>query len=229
MATQKVRETPRVTVNSLAEYLIAGAARRQKIILEQKRPKDFQVIYYDEAEEAIIDYLASQRESTAPFDAALSKLQLSGDLKEWELTRRSTGMDAIQAFRGLAVELPLSELHIKRAPTSPRLMQVGGVGVSVRPELHLSYPEGDHKRIGAIKIYFSKNDSLSEDRARYAATVLHQYIETQYPKAGKADHRICLVVDVFAKRFFSAPRNFKRKQQDVEAACREIAISWPFA
>ena len=120
MATQKVRETPRVTVNSLAEYLVAGAARRQKIILEQKRPKDFQVIYYDEAEDAIIDHLTSQREGDTPFDAALSKLQLSIGLKDWELTRRSTGMEAILAFRGLAAELPLSDVHIKRAPTSPR-------------------------------------------------------------------------------------------------------------
>jgi hypothetical protein len=228
MANQKVRETPRMSVNGLAEYLVAGAARRQKIILEQKRPKDFQVIYYDEAEEAIIDHLASQRKSTAGFDTALSKLQLAGDLKEWEFTRRSTGMDAIQAFLGFVGEIPLTDLHVKRAPTSPRLLQVGGVGVSVRPELHLSYPVTE-QRIGAIKLYFSKNDPLSEDRARYAATVLHQYIETQYPKAGKADYRLCFVVDAFAKRFFSAPRNHKRKQQDVEAACREIAIAWPFA
>lgn len=226
---QTVRETPRVSVNSLAEYLVAGAARRQKIILEQKRPKDFQVIYYAEAEEAIIDHLISQRKGTTGFDTALSRLQFNGHLKEWELTRRSTGIEAIQAFREFAGDIPLADLRVKRGPTSPRLLQVGGVGVSVRPELHLNYPDEEKKGIGAIKLYFSKNDPLTADRACYVATVLHQYIETQYPKAGKADYRVCFVVDVFAKRSFWAPRNHKRKQQDVEAACREIAIAWPFA
>lgn len=162
-------------------------------------------------------------------DTAQSKLQFSGDLKEWELTRRPTGLDAFQTFRGFVGEFPLADLHVTRAPASPRLVQIGGVGVSVRPELHLSQTNDEKKRIGALKLCFSKNDPLSEDRARYAATILHQYIEAQYPRTGRADYRLCLVVDVFGRKFFSAPRNYKCKQQDIEVACREIAIAWPFA
>lgn len=229
MAEQRVREHPRVSVNSLAEYLVSAAARRQKIIQEQKRPKAFQVTYYDEAEDAIAEYLTSQRQSSRSLDTCAAKLRPEGALKEWELTRRATGLETIEAFRSFAQDLPLENVVIKRGPEKPRLMQVHGVSISVRPELHLSVAEERGNRIGAIKLFFSKNEALNEDRARYAATVLHQYIEAQYPRAGSTDYRLCLVVDIFAKKFHTAPRTYKRKRQDIEAACSEIARAWPFA
>ena len=229
MANQRVKGDPRISVNSLAEYLVSGAARRQRIIQEQKRPKTFMVTYYDEAEEAIAEYLASQRENTSVLDRVSSTLKSEVQLKEWELTRRATGVEAVETFRSFAEDLPLENFILKRGAESPRRSHLNGVSISVRPELHFTVVGENKNRIGAMKLYFSKNEALSEDRARYAATVLHQHIETQYPIAGLADYRMCIVLDVFAQKFYTAPRTYKRKRQDIEAACSEIARSWSFS
>ncbi|HJX29871.1 MAG TPA: hypothetical protein VJ885_18365 [Thermoanaerobaculia bacterium] len=228
MAKQRVHEDPRMSVNSLAAYLVAPAARRQKIILEQKRPKSFQVAYYDEVEEAIVGRLSSPNQSTEALDAALSKLQLSSGLKDWELTRRSTGIEAIEAFRSTNIDTPLEGIDILQAPSRPRHMHVDGVAVSVRPELLLANTNGEKTkaRLGVIKIYLSKKP-LTEERARYTGTILYKHVEAQYSSLGTADHRLCFVLDVFAKRIFSAPQSYKRRQEDVEAACKEIALAWP--
>jgi hypothetical protein len=187
------------------------------------------VTYYDEVEEAITKYLASQREDANALDEVVAVLTPESHLKEWEQTRRATCMDAIETFRSFSGDLPLGNVVAKKAPENPRRLHLNGVSISVRPELHLVLPGEGKPKIGAIKLYFSKNEALSEDRARYAATVLHQHVETQYPNAGLADYRMCLVLDVFAKKYYAAPRTYKRKRQDIEAACGEIARAWPFA
>lgn len=56
------RHAPRFSVNSLSEYLVANASRRRRILEEQKRPRDFQVIYYKEAEEAIVRFIVDDRD-----------------------------------------------------------------------------------------------------------------------------------------------------------------------
>jgi hypothetical protein len=41
------------------------------------------------------------------------------------------------------------------------------------------------------------------------------------------DFRDCLIVDVFGKLVFAAPRTYRRRWQEIEAACQEIALVWP--
>ena len=36
----------------------------------------------------------------------------------------------------------------------------------------------------------------------------------------------CLI-DVFAEQIFSAPRAYKRRRKEIDAACQEIATMWP--
>jgi len=39
------RDEPRISLNQLTEYLTANSSRHKRIIEQQKRPNDFQVIY----------------------------------------------------------------------------------------------------------------------------------------------------------------------------------------
>ncbi len=38
--TQSVRDTPRISLNKLGEYMTASPSRRRSIVRDQKRPKD---------------------------------------------------------------------------------------------------------------------------------------------------------------------------------------------
>lgn len=100
---------------------------------------------------------------------------------------------------------------------------LGGVTVSVRPELLIT---GDAP--GAFKIYLGKSSPLTENEGArvgsgtYAATVLHMWAEAEFG----AKHGQCIVLDVFAGEFFTAPARTLRRRQEVLANCREIAIMW---
>lgn len=231
MKEPRVRISPRISVNGLAEYLIAGAARRRRIVQEQKRPKNYQAPYYTDAEEAIVRFLASPERNFAVLDQAAAKLrevEVVSRRVEWEITRRAACTEALQAFRNLAAGDLFAGLAVTRAPQSPRLLQLGGVGVSVRPEILLASSDAE-PRLGGAKLFFSKNEALTEDRALYAGTILHQYLEAQQQRAGRVDYRHCLVIDVFTQKVFAAPRTYKRRRADIEAACLEITLAWETA
>ncbi|MGC4084425.1 MAG: hypothetical protein QM736_20500 [Vicinamibacterales bacterium] len=156
-------------------------------------------------------------------DLARQKVLALPTGKPWEVARRDTQLEAITAactFLQQEESAPLRALSTVRRKTVPLI--VSGVSISVRPELLVHLNDAV---VGAVKLYFSKTSPLSDERARYGGTILQMAVEMQ--KSGHtSDYRNCFIVDVFAKRLHPAPRTSRRRRQDVDAACTEIAALW---
>jgi hypothetical protein len=217
------RDSPRITLNALAEYLTAPAGRRRTIVSEQKSPKTFRVAYYAEAEDAIIGAIAGHAD-LEHLDRGRAKVRALPTGKAWDVSRRDTQLEAIESARaflqGQDAAL-LQDLMLTKRRATPLL--VGPVSVSVRPEMFVEAPAGT--TVGALKLYFSKTSPLSDERARYAGVILQMAVERLRGEQS-IDYRKCLILDVFAKRLHQAPRTYQRRRQDVDAACAEIAAIW---
>jgi len=115
----------------------------------------------------------------------------------------------------------------KRGDPEAVPLLVAAVQVSVRPDVIIrSTNRSGGQTVGAIKLYFPKTISLSDDAGAYIATTLHQYVNEYFSAYGTADYRRCHVVDVFGQQIFTAPPSFIRRRRDIEAACEEIARAW---
>ena len=225
-SARRVREAPRISVNGLSEYLVAGASRRRRIVEEQKRPRDFQVTYYREAEEAICEYLLSNPRDPSILTKAVQALRPDAGRTGWQVSRRLTCIDAVKSFEAVADRLSFASLPLRRGPNSPKPLVVAGVALSVRPELLIACERDGTRFLGAVKLYFSKNEALTEEQGRYIGTLVHLHLEASYPRVGSTDYRLCHAYDVFGKKVVVAPSSFKRRRQDVAAACAEIALAW---
>jgi hypothetical protein len=230
MINQIERADPRIGVNALAQYLVAPAGKRRRIISEQKRPKTFQVVYYDPAIDPICEFLAGNIDHEelllrrkAVIDAPVAK--------DWGAQRNESCGKAIRAIATAAPRLLLEELEVKRAMDQPPKLLIGAVQVSVRPELYLIRAGSDDEpaQRGYLKLYFSKNEPLSSEVGEYIAAILHQYAEMRLAKKGGCDRRLCRVLDVFTGKFHLAPKAIKRRREDIAEACREIETMWPTA
>ncbi|OPZ48086.1 MAG: hypothetical protein BWY92_01644 [Firmicutes bacterium ADurb.BinA052] len=217
---QKVRDLPRVSLNVLSEYLVASPNRRRRLIEEQKKPRTFRVVYYSEAEESIAAHLVTG--DLAELQKGLEKTKIQEGDTDWEITRKLTCADAIRSFMNLKLEF--SEDYKAERGLDRAQLSVGSVSVSVRPEVLLSHGASSSGKLGGIKLYISKSEPMAAERARFAGAVLLRYL-TELQR-GVVDYRNCFVVDVFAGKVFVAPRTLKRRWQDIEAACREIALHW---
>jgi hypothetical protein len=228
MADPQLRDVPRVSVNALAEYLTAGARRRRTIVVDQKRPKAFQIAYYTVPEAAIAASWAAGLDEGL-LDGALERLRTLPSAKPWNLARKEAGLEAVASFREMLRNDAVPRLrNVLSLPRQSQAFSISGVSISVRPEILVQSPSSGSVA-GGVKFYFSKTTPLASDRAEYVGTVLHMYVESLTDAATVADHRQCFVLDVFGRRLHSAPVSVRRRRRDVMAACAEIASMWDAA
>jgi len=53
MRKRQASNSPRISVNKLAEFMTAKPARQRQILRDQKYPSDFKVVFYKEASEGM--------------------------------------------------------------------------------------------------------------------------------------------------------------------------------
>jgi hypothetical protein len=222
----ELRETPRVSVNKLGQYLTATPASRKRIIHDQKHPPEPQYLRYPEAAQAIVEYLCwGRNEATLRYHQR--RLLNAKAETDFDAHRMALCAEALQRFLASADELTLT--HAVASPAEAELppMELAGVTISVRPELILrSVDRHGTMRSGLLKLYFSKHTPLNERSAQYITTVLQTYAEQHLRQLGPVDHRLVRVFDVFAGKVFVAPKAQTRRLGDLELACEEIAARW---
>jgi hypothetical protein len=222
------QKAPRISVNKLGEYMTATPLRRRRIIADQQRPKTFIVPRYTEAQDAITKYLVRGGHDAEVLTSEIERLSTAPSATEWEAQRKRLCAEALERFLIVADEIELSDQTLSAGGNDQPRLQVGGLEVSVRPEVLVRGTNrlGDEAG-GALKLYFSKTIPLNQDGGEYVATLVHQFVDTHLTP-GHADPRLSRVIDVFGGRVFTAPRAVARRRRDLWAACEEIARAWEF-
>jgi hypothetical protein len=106
-------------------------------------------------------------------------------------------------------------------------MTIGGVAVTVFPDLVVRGVTRKRPFVGAFTFRYSKTKSVTEEWGLFSSTILHHFIETHLASEERhAERRYCLFVDVFAGKVFEAPESFKARRKDLEAACWNIKNVW---
>lgn len=229
MAETVERAEPRISINKLGEYMAAKPARRRRIIADQKRPRGFIVTRYREAVSAMIDFLVRGAADDAIIYRAIAELEAKEVSSDFQAQDRDLSVEALELFLDTVDRLDLNGLEVSQANHNAAPLAISGVSVSVRPEAVLNGQDRHGGRtVGCLKLYLSKTSPFGEDgvAAGYIGAALHRFTEEQLANGGRADYRLCQVVDVFGRRVFVAPRAMQRRHDDLEAACEEIALLW---
>ena len=220
--------SPRVSINQLATYLVATPAQRRRIIHTAKTPPTFVVNWYDFARKAINQFVSGGMTDESILVNESIRLYGQTPASDHEETRLRTNAEALDAFLDCYDQIDLPGHSIQLGPYSSSPLIVQGVEISVRPEFLTAGTHREQSVCGGVKLYFSKDDPLTNVSAPYITAVLMQHIQTCHQPAGHATrHDLCLVVGVFARRIHTAPRAITRRFQDIDVACQEVALWWP--
>lgn len=224
-----VRKSPRISVNKLGEYAVtSNAVRRERIVSNQRKPRDFIVPRYTRAENLITDFIARGCSGVEALLEDADRVRNADSSTEKHAERNRSCSDAIVAFSEFHKDLDIQGCEIFKGERNNSLkLNVAGIGVNVRPEVLLKRKErkGEFSE-GAIKLYISKSAPMTDESGLYVATMLHRFVEEFSSFGYKCNYRYCYVVDVFAKRIYEAPKSFVKRRKSIEAACGEIGDTW---
>lgn len=223
----RVRVNPRISVNKLGEYLVATASRRRAIIKGQKHPSDFIVARYHEAAAVIKEFILNGGTDLSFLDAAVLRLNSMKASSAWTAQDKKLSIEAIEAFKLVWPKLDLTMFQFEEGPNSPSPIVLEGVEVSVRPEILLVGKRRDgSSSSGALKIYLAKSFPFEGEAGNYVATAVHLYMTDVLRPGNFPEPSACIVLDVFGGNLFVAPKAFKRRRDDISAACQEISRGW---
>lgn len=222
--------SPKINLEKLGEYLAASPRGRRRVIKSLKRKRKFVSTSYKQAEKIISKYIAYGEGHDELVLNEIKRLEKKIPVSDLDEQKDLLCIEAMELFLDIADEISINEFDsMKEDPTTPTSIMIAGVTIDINPEIilrNLNLETGS--KVGAIKIYFSKNYPLSRNAGYYMSTILYQYLEEHLGDVGEPDHSHCYVIDVFNQKVYETPRAHKRYRADVQAACEEIARAWAF-
>lgn len=219
-------DTPSLSLNQLALYLTSDARKRKRVIEQRKDPQVFRVNWYEFAQDKIVQFIAAGCEDEDILVAEVDRLLALSPKNDYEETRNNTNAEAIEDFLYVYQDLTIDPLSPKKGKDNAPKIEINGVEISVRPDILLSGNHRGEKRLGAIKLYFSKGNALGQTSGAYISTVLHEYLSRHHSKTASISRRYCQVLDVFGQAVYEAPASTKRRLSIIEDACEEVKLWW---
>lgn len=216
---------PKISLNKLAEYLDAHSSRRKKIVQDAKDPKGFIITRYSDARTGIIDYINSGCD-VQKMEDAIAALRAKEPESEFQEQDIALSIELLEAF--LDADLPdLGDIQLTKYEGANPKMEIGGVRISVNPDIIIT---GNHRGkdiCGAIKLHISKTNQHTDESAKNVATVLKKFIEDyEAPEGVEVPHKFCIAIDTFRQSYEIAPKSFRRRLARIEDACQEITLWW---
>ncbi len=222
----ELRTDPRISLNKLAEYLVASPRRRRRLILDQIETVVYKTGWYGRARAVLQRFICDPARTPDFLKAAAVRLRdraSEPDVDKFDAQCLRGSARAIEAFLPIAEDFRYEDAIAVPGARRDSFLNVSGVRVSVAPDISIIAP-GTERRIGGVKLHFGVTYPLNQEARRYAVAILFSFIEAT---GGTPLSGLCDAVDVFTATYESAPRAIKRRLEDVEAACEEIAERWP--
>jgi hypothetical protein len=230
---QRVIKDPRISVNKLAEYVLATPSRRKRILLDAKYPKPYITTRYKEVREIAKSFLSGQMTSHEVLKeikvfekAAVDAAKIPDN--EYQIGYNEQSAEALSTL--LATTIPkFYGAKIFALNEQSKIILNKGVSISVKPDLILRADIDGEIHVGAMKLHITQTTTLDDESQKLVGVVLHEYVKKHIANTAKGeipDYRMCVSYDIFKQRFDVCPAAMKVRLTQVADSCEEIAARW---
>jgi hypothetical protein len=232
--TLRERQSPRISVNDLALYMLSSETAKLGIIRRAKYPQAPPIIRYRDVRIVICSYLSDPlRRVNRLSDAEEVFRQRASDMSQTSLVRddAKASIEVIGAIQRMANRL--AGFEFSPAPPDQGKLSIADVEISVRADMLAKTSVRSRDFYGAAVLRLTQDDAGTEtaitrrkDVGLYVATIARMHADQNLTFAGDVGNRACMSIDVQHGEFFQAPDATTRRMQDIENACRFIAAIW---
>jgi hypothetical protein len=229
-----LRESPRISANDLALFMVSSDTARMGIIRRAKAPQTPPIIRYKDARRPICAFLTDDRRDLNPLVVAEQMFARRADDPAESALRQDDARQSIEVLHALQrMGNQLAAFQFVSAPTDQSALVVAGVAVSIRADMLVHATWREENQIGGAVLRMTQDDAgtaAARDRrqemGRYVATLVRRHLDENIASNRTPANRLCLSIDVQHGEVFAAPTANTRRMNDVENACRVIAAMW---
>lgn len=218
---------PRFSLNKLAEYEEANAARRVTLIEQQKNPANFIAARYVDVRTTLTDFHLFHYGDDEFLVQAIDELSIKSVSTTWQESDRDKSVSALNKFLEMDDKPSLENFTFEPYTGKEKYIEIEGVRISVNPDVILRGKVRGKEKIGALKFNVSESGSLTEMGQKYVATLLQAFLNEYCVKEGESvSPKHCISIDIFSQSHSSAPKSCKRLMKNIVASCQEINLRW---
>ena len=232
---RKVVKNPRMSVNDLALFMVSSDTARAGIVRRARKPHKPTISRYRYARTAARSFLTDRIRSLQHLtDAEMMLKQRMGDPSLHDKQREDArlSIEVLHSLQGMQNLLARYDFRI--APMRQKKLHISGVQVSVSADLLVYGRTRGVDQIGAAIFRMTKDDATS-DSAKEKRKEMGLYVATlawmnanqnNFDLARTVKNSLCMSIDIQHGQHFLAPTSYKRRIQDLQNACKTIALLW---
>lgn len=228
------RQSPRISVNDLALYMVSSETARVGIIRRSKNPIRPPIIRYKDVRPVVCTFLTDQQRRVNRLIEAEEMFAQREEDPAVSALRQDDARNSIEVLHALQrMANQLAPYNFTLAPARQSKLHLGGVEISVRADLIASGRIRGNDHFGAAVLRLTQDDAetdIARSRRRemgvYVATLARLHADQNLIRDLPASNRLCMSIDVQHGERFQAPDSNTRRMNDIENACRFIAAMW---
>lgn len=235
MAVIPSKNSPRISVNDLALFMVASDTGRVGIVKRAKYPSKPPMIRYADVRPALCAYLSDPMRNVNPLLLAQEMFeQRLADPAVKPLKKEDAEL-SLQVLKDIqSMSNKLKGLTFLPSPKEQPKLDVSGVIVSVRADLLVEGVHKGNEQRGAAVFRMTVDDADSDaakskrkEMGQYVATVVRMHADQNIKSNHKLANRLCMSIDVQHKDVFLAPESITNRIKNIQSACQMIAALWP--
>ena len=226
--THREVKNPEISARYLADYMASSQKAGRSLIRNCRYKSIARVIQHNSAKAAVSRFLRGAQGSLAKLAGTAETLRNRMADSNFERDLLDHNADYIERFAKVSPNVALPDAEIF-SPGKHSPIKLGGVKVSVEVFYRFRRLTKTNKiRIGIGALRYSKGKPLPTTVGEWQSAFLFGYLnDTNAEEEAEPEHKLCVTVDAYSGKVYSAPSNSIRRYQNMEAACESIAERWP--
>lgn len=228
------RQTPRISVNDLALYMVSSDTARVGIIRRAKVPNTSPIIRYRDVRPVLCAYLSDNNRSVNLLVEAEETFNQRSEDPAISSLRQDDARNSVEVLHAIQrMANRLAQFRFNPAPKKQQKLDLAGVEVSVYADLITSALVRNTPNSGAAVLRMTQAELESDtavsrrrEMGLYVATLARLHAEQNLGLTNPISNRLCMSIDVRHGECFQAPDSNTRRMNDLENACRFIAAMW---
>jgi hypothetical protein len=213
---------PVISINPLAEYLEATAARRNRILEEQINPDPIKLPWYQLAK-ARMKLSIKKNGAHAPIDNGIKELQQRQPDKKWKEINIKNSILALTNFKEMILPDLIKDNSLEIVKADQKYLNLYGVHIIIAPNILFRITIDNNKYLGAVKFHISKEKKFSVNQSKLVASLIYQYLSNVVAEEDDIVlPELCLCMDAFAKTTVNSFTRIKYDMSQIKKACDEI-------
>lgn len=215
-----------ISINPLAEFLVATEKRKIKIIEEQLNPDPVRIPYYQKARVSIKNCIIAKG-NLSSIDEGIEFLKEKVPEKDWQKHDKKNSIIALELWKQMNLPTSLLENDFEIIRTKVKFLPILGIHIRVSPNLIFRTKIEGQIYIGAIKIHISKGKPFSIKQSAFVAQLMNLFLSRFVVQENEiVNPQLCICIDPFSGTMVSASNKIKVDAKELKAICKEIPGIW---